>query len=256
MKQNPLLESVNRQLSVDVQWQPLANTGTTNQLYSGCYQAQPVVLRLNAAEQVMGVCRQREDKVFNLIRNHVWAPDVLYQQMADQSQPGWLLMKQYVTLADAPVADIYSQILTCMTDWQQIKYLPRFDYQGLWNKYQQKIDNLGGCCQAQGLLDSIRVLMKKLDELAPVKLCLVHHDLHPGNLLNDAGQLIIIDWEYAGLGTPWLDAAALVTEFSIPIRSLAALPAFRHLDSETFANGIRVAQQINQQLNMLWCACR
>lgn len=240
------------QLSADVQWQPLANTGTTNQLYSGCYQEQSVVLRINTGKQVPGVCRLREEKVLQLIGGNVWAPEILHLQIADQNQSGWLLMKQYVTLDDTPIVDLHSRILACIADWQQIKGLPLFDYQGLWNDYQQNIDDLGGSRQAQGLLNSIRVLMSKLDDIPQVKSCLVHHDLHPGNLMDAAGQLIVIDWEYAGLGTPWLDAAALLTEFSVPLSSVATLPVFRHLDSETFARGVTIALQINQQLNQLW----
>lgn len=252
MKQNPLLENINMQLSAHVQWQPLAHSGTTNQLYSGCYQEQPVVLRLNTAKQVLGVCRQREEKVLNRTRGKAWAPDILQKQMPDKIQPGWLLMKRYAALNDAPIADLHVRLLACVSDWQQIKDVPLFDYPALWRAYQQKIAELRHVTNAQMLLDSIRILMCELNDSARVENCLVHHDLHPGNLLSNAGQLIIIDWEYAGLGMPWLDAAALLTEFSMPMQSVAALPAFRYIDLKTFECGINTAQQINQQLSQLW----
>ena len=243
---------MNCQLDTDVQWQPFEHVGTTNQLYSGRYNEESVVLRLNTAKKVLGVCRQREEQVLKLISNQAWAPDVLQQQMSDQSQPGWLLIKYYEALVDTPIIDLHFNLLACVSDWQQIKNIPAFDYQALWNGYQQKIDNMGNVPQAQMLLKSIRALMHELEDIYGVDNCLVHHDLHPGNLLISSEQLIIIDWEYAGLGTPWLDAAALVTEFSISLQTVAALPAFRHLDSEAFKRGINIAQQINRQLNMLW----
>ncbi|SFG10982.1 phosphotransferase [Neptunomonas qingdaonensis] len=252
MKQNRLLENVNMQLSADVQWQLLPHSGTTNQLYSGWYQYQSVVLRLNTEKQVLGVCRQREEKVLHLIDAKSWAPDVVQQQMPDKNQPGWLLMKRYAALGDAPIDDLHDQILNCIFECQQIKDLPLINYSALWNSYQQKIDELAKASQAQMLLDSIRVLMCELNDIAWIEACLVHHDLHKGNLLSSAGQLIVIDWEYAGLGTPWLDAAALVTEFSAPLQAVAALPAFRHIDVKTFDHAISIAQRINQQLNRLW----
>lgn len=263
MKQNPLLETVNTHLSVDMEWHPLVvdsvHSGTTNHLYTGCYQGQTVVLRLNTAKQTQGICRPREEKVLNLIGDQTWAPDVLACRMPDQSQPGWLLMSCYAALDDNPIADRDGQILACVSEWQQIKGPPLFDYPALWDEYQQKIDELGGSLHAQELqrvLDSIRALMSQLSDIAGVENCLVHHDLHPGNLLSSRGKLIVIDWEYAGLGTPWLDAAALVTAFSIPLKAVASLPAFRYVDSEAFVSGINIAQQINQQLSQLWYECR
>lgn len=256
MTQKLLLQEVSRQLGTYVEWHPLEHIGTTNQLYTGCYQEQPVVLRLNTGKPVLGVCRQREGAVLNLIGGKAWAPVVLQQQMPDQSQPGWLLIKRYAALDDAPIVDLHSILLACLSDWQQIKDLPLFDYQALWNQYQQKIDDLGGAPQAQMLLDSIRSHMNELmhepDDLSQAESCLVHHDLHAGNLLSNAGQLIVIDWEYAGLGCPWLDAAALVTAFSISLQAIATLPAFKHINLETVERGVNIAQQINQQLNQLW----
>lgn len=252
MKQSQFLENVNIQLSVDEQWQPLRHTGTTNQLYTGSYQKQALVLRLDTAKQMLGVCRQREEKILSLIATNTWAPVVLQQQLPDENQPGWLLLKRYSTLDDAPIADLHAQILACVSDWQQIRNIPLYDYQALWDAYQEKIDDLDNAPQAQALLSSIRALMLKLNIAAEVESCLVHHDLHKGNLLSNEGQLVVIDWEYAGLGNPWLDAAALVAEFSIPPLAIAALPAFRLLDLQTFECGINIAQQVRQQLNQLW----
>ena len=259
MEHNLLLENVNTQLSADVQWQPVvvdsAHSGTTNHPYTGCYHGQPVVLRLNTAKQIQGICRQREEKVLNLIGDQAWAPDVLAYRMPDENQPGWLLMKCYAALDDKPIAEHHGQILACVSDWQQIKAPPLFDYLVLWDEYQQKIDELSNAQQAQEWLNSIRILMLQLSDIAGVENCLVHHDLHPGNLLDSEGKLVVIDWEYAGQGTPWLDAAALITEFSIPLQAVAALPVFRYVDSDAFARGIIFAQQVNQQLSQLWYEC-
>jgi thiamine kinase len=252
LKQSQLLENINIQLSENVQWHPLSHTGTTNQLYTGNCQEQAVVLRIDTEQRVLGVCRQREEKVLNFIRTKSWAPLVLQQQVSDETHQGWLLMKRYMALEDMLGDSLHAQILACVSDWQQITNLPPFDYSALWKAYQNKIDDMGYAPQAQVLLNSIRTLMVDLSDIAGVESCLVHHDLHFENLLSNEGQLVVIDWEYAGLGTPWLDGAALVLEFSMSHHAVAALPAFKHLDSETFERGINIAKTISQQLNQLW----
>jgi thiamine kinase len=40
-------------------------------------------------------------------------------------------------------------------------------------------------------------------------MCFIHQDIHPGNLLLSNEQVILIDWEYATRGNPWIDAIAL-----------------------------------------------
>ncbi|WP_417583591.1 phosphotransferase [Nitrincola sp.] len=52
--------------------------------------------------------------------------------------------------------------------------------------------------------------------------CLIHQDLHPGNLLITDQGIQLIDWEYAVRGNPWIDAVALQ-------RMLGLSPAERQL---------------------------
>jgi thiamine kinase-like enzyme len=52
-----------------------------------------------------------------------------------------------------------------------------------------------------------------VDELeaaqVPTRLVFGHHDLLPANLIDDGARLWLIDWEYAGFGTPLFDLANL-----------------------------------------------
>jgi thiamine kinase-like enzyme len=43
----------------------------------------------------------------------------------------------------------------------------------------------------------------------PMPVAFGHHDLLPGNFLDDGRRLWLIDWEYAGFGTPMFDLANL-----------------------------------------------
>lgn len=43
----------------------------------------------------------------------------------------------------------------------------------------------------------------------PLPMIFGHHDLLPGNIIDDGKRLWLIDWEYAGFGTPMFDLANL-----------------------------------------------
>jgi thiamine kinase len=247
-----MLTHVNQVLSTEVKWLPLVHLGTTNHLYRGVYQGQEVVLRLNTDKVITGVSRSREADILNLIQGRAWAPVISYQEehISCDDQHGWLLMKCYsAQSANVCPGHLKSQLLACVSDWQQIDNAPLFDYTALWDSYQSKINGLADVKGAQVLLNSIQGLM---GHLAVIKHCLVHHDLHPGNLLFDADQLVVIDWEYAGRGNPWLDAAALVSDFSCSLDDVASLPAFKNMDITLVKESIHIAQHVNLQLSQLW----
>lgn len=52
-----------------------------------------------------------------------------------------------------------------------------------------------------------------------------HHDLLPGNLLDDGGRLWLVDWEYGGYGTPLFDLANLAGNAGLPEDDERALMA-------------------------------
>ena len=62
------------------------------------------------------------------------------------------------------------------------------------------------------LLDRLSDDNARLEEqLGPTVTVLGHNDLLPGNILDDGDRLWLIDWEYAGLGTPLFDLAGLAS---------------------------------------------
>ena len=44
--------------------------------------------------------------------------------------------------------------------------------------------------------------------------CLCHNDLTRGNIINSPSGIVAIDWEYAGIGSPWFDIAAALADIS------------------------------------------
>lgn len=65
-----------------------------------------------------------------------------------------------------------------------------------------------------GLLNDARRLEKAL---GPTEVVLGHNDLLPGNILIGPGRIWLIDWEYAGFGSPLFDIGGLASnnDFSV-----------------------------------------
>jgi thiamine kinase-like enzyme len=63
------------------------------------------------------------------------------------------------------------------------------------------------------LLDADHRYLEVADRLEraqqPLPLVFGHHDLLPGNFIDDGHRLWLIDWEYGGFGTPMFDLANL-----------------------------------------------
>ncbi|MFK7159965.1 phosphotransferase [Marinospirillum sp. MEB164] len=67
--------------------------------------------------------------------------------------------------------------------------------------------------QQAGRPDELEALKHQLQQQAASwssRVCLIHQDLHLENLLLvDQRDWVLLDWEYGGLGNPWLDAVAV-----------------------------------------------
>lgn len=86
--------------------------------------------------------------------------------------------------------------------------------------------------------------------------CLTHHDLHGKNLLLNKkalnnNQWILLDWEYAGLGNPWIDAVSLDRFMNLTTDEKtqleAALPALT-----VYTNPWRSLGRWLADLDLLW----
>lgn len=121
--------------------------------------------------------------------------------------------------------------------------------------WQAKINETLALQQIANVEDGLAALPK-------LPACLVHHDLHRGNLaldvLSGAQQLIILDWEYSGLGNAWFDAAAMHRFLKISPELLQALPAFHDFDKHQslaineFNEGLATAIQLSEIIDALW----
>jgi thiamine kinase-like enzyme len=84
-----------------------------------------------------------------------------------------------------------------------------------------------GTAEAQNYADKANLILADL-RYEPARECLCHNDLVAGNMVEvavgglvqtnvEAGSgLMLIDWEYAGLGDPWFDLALVAEHHQLP----------------------------------------
>lgn len=86
--------------------------------------------------------------------------------------------------------------------------------------------------------------------------CLCHNDVHPLNLL-DTGRLWLIDWEYAGIGSPWFDLASACCNHGYDETQRQHL--LRHylgFDDSPAAARLKAACTLFDYIRQLWLAVR
>ncbi len=279
--------AVQQFLEAELQWQPLGSD-SINRLYyahagrgtveqNGVPDGAPsLVLRVNAPpEQVPGVDRVREALLLAHLQGQPWAPQLLHCSAGEQAQAekeqggkvqgnkstkvqqsgdhGWLLMRWHGESPAVPLSTgSREQLLAAVASWQRIE-LPenalQMNYAALLRGYGAQ---LAGLPMERALLQMVARAQRELLALPAVPRVLTHHDLHPGNLCVLDSTLVVVDWEYAGLGCAWFDAAALTHRFDVQPAELARLPAFGALDAQSLEQGLQKALWLNEALQSLW----
>lgn len=253
-----IFQQVNHHLRDDIHWHPFEQCGTSNYIYHGMRYDMPLILRVNGEdERTFGVDRVREASVLKAIQPFSWAMQVL----CCDASAGWCVMKNH----GEPVShdqmrrhhdQLKAGLLSVAADFQLLTTPAKFSYPDLFESYQKQLNQLPDPCYWLHRLDQMISLFRYLPR---VPSCLVHHDLHKGNILIDDEAPLnfkIIDWEYAGVGNPWLDIAMLHTEFDIAASELSTLPVFSRLSDDEFSVGLQDAVRFNQLLTKLWYQIR
>ncbi|MDR9468808.1 phosphotransferase [Marinospirillum sp.] len=150
--------------------------------------------------QAPGSDHSRETWLLQQLQIHPWVPRLI------QSFPSGLLFEQVPGHhPDAPGLNPLQReglLQLVMELWQQPCNLPALNYEDLLFDYWQKT----------GYASPVQPLLEQLNKAAarwPALTQLTHHDLHAGNLLLENNHWVLLDWEYAAPGNPWIDAAAL-----------------------------------------------
>ena len=259
-------------------WEPFAR-GSSNTIFLGRLKLdelsnptqQTVVLRINAAaKDTPGVDRQREATVLDWIQSYRWSPQII----RNEPEQGWCLMRHYAnglnTAAPSPESlpsEAQNCLVTALNELHNIEIIDKVDanlithYDTLLNEAYLGIAEARNDTQALTWIQSIK---NDLATLPALPQCLVHHDLHLGNLIFSADSshtetehsLTILDWEYASIGSPWFDASCLSRYLSMPTPKIYQLICFNTLDEVTFAAALNRANQMTETLQNLWYRTR
>lgn len=189
--------------------------------------------------------------------NQTSTPQSINKPAQKQTTPP-LTEQQQIQLINA-ISDLQDIFLKKHTQNNEHSTL-KINYQQLWNTIylpQALARN------DQQSIDWIKAINQHFETLPLIPASLVHHDLHIGNLaldikssIQEQDELILLDWEYGGIGNAWLDAAALVNFFNIASEIISTLPVFRQLPNSVFQKGIAQAIELSGLINKLWYRAR
>ena len=103
-------------------------------------------------------------------------------------------------------------------------------------------------------LDRLMAVAAKLEQaVGPVDIVFGHNDLLPANLIDNGSRLWLIDWEYAGYGSPLFDLGNLASNAHLDEASWLDLLAQYHRrtpdkDLQRRAGAMRVASLLRETL--------
>ena len=178
-----------------------------------------------------GVDREREMAVMQAIQGQHWAPELIGvlpgEGLLMREAPGktmTVMQQDGMTLTDRQRTLILQAVIDC---WQirealPLCNLPSCSYADLIQQYaqlaRQNVFSANEFNAEEFSAEELNVeqinalseaLLHECADWPTAEVCLTHHDLHPGNLLLTEDHCTLIDWEFASLGNPWLDAVML-----------------------------------------------
>ncbi len=192
------------------------------------------VVRLNESTEVdAGLDRQREIVLHTAAANSGMAPHIIYASpdhscLVTDYLEGRLWTSHYFTrMRDLRSLGQRLRTLHAITP----PSMPRFDPLAAARRYADVIvqDEPSEAARLEALLESGAASLARSGSArrAPT---IVHNDLHSGNVIT-ADRLYFIDWEYAQVGDPLLDLAALITYYPRASAHASLLLSASGLDS-------------------------
>lgn len=213
--QAPILEATLSQRPRVVQ---TLEGGLTSQNYLLEAGGHLLVLRVNCVDEtLLGLDRYRERDILGMLAGQIFVPELVYCQ-----PESGVLVTKYIQGRHWQREEIndpvkWRRLLGVLEKSHQYRNnLPNFDYQIHIEDYWYRLkktgldDNTGFELyrQAGEALEYLSALNKS----SPGVLC--HHDPGPLNFIeSNQGHLVLLDWEYSGLGWPVMDHSALLRQW-------------------------------------------
>ena len=184
--------------------------GPTNQSYEILNGSDRYVLRLDRAEAArLGLDRRSEREVVESVARAGMAPEpAWYSPAGDAYLRPWVEGRPW-SLDDLRSPKNIERLAVLL---RRLHTLPRagrhFDPLEAASRYAREI----------GTFESARCLVKAVEafeDLDPEKATLCHNDLVCANIV-EGNCLVLIDWEYAGMGDPFFDLAVVAQHHGLP----------------------------------------
>lgn len=228
-----------------VEWSALQSGATRHLLFQAQVDDRYWVARIDpGTPRAPGVDPVREQQVLATIQEQVWA----IQPKLYLPESGVMLMQSAgrVIERDGLTPAQIEQICQSVDQMHSISAVPLLDYASLFAAYRRVFsEGQPGLVQ---LIDETEWLLADLPDIGE---CLVHHDLHTGNLLWGHG-LTLIDWEYAGRGNPWLDYATLERDIGLSLQQLQQFKRLSGFTAVQLEHELARAIQVVDQLENIW----
>lgn len=222
----------------DCRWRKIP--ASSNATYQVQHQGRHYCLRLHNAQLERD--REQEFRIWQRLATiqlmptlYRFTPSFSLSQWLPQASPAEPTPEQALTLL---------QQLAAQTPWACAAGCHHVDYRLLYQLDAVEVTQL-----ILQLPDTVDWRQQVSDWLADyhgsrLSAAFVHQDL-PGNILQQGGRLWLIDVEYAGLGHPYWDLAALARGYTPAQRHQLWLDYLYHIEAPTDATERRA-----------WCACQ
>jgi hypothetical protein len=196
-----------------------------------------------------GVSYEQVFKLQKYLADIHWAP---HPEYFDGGRGLWIEVWCGDPVLPLPTPETLGQVLAHLHQLSPPSKLPSLDIGARWQHY------LSFCCEQknQPLVDETNKLTGQLSGLQKNEdFCLCHNDLSLAHCLGQR-QNILIDWEYAALGSRYFDLAAciLINQFS-PRQQQELIAAYaQHAQLDTLLVWLRVKHysSIVAHTNKLW----
>lgn len=237
--------ALDRHFGETLNWQLILSEGTRHPLFQAEFDSRHWIARVEPDTQTApGVDPWREQRVLRALYANEWAisAELIMPDLGLLLMPfaGRLIARDELSAAQV------DEICCAVQQMHRISDVPLLDYAALFMRYRDAFSrSLPGMGQ---LVDETEALLATLPDIGE---CLVHHDLHTGNMLWDR-HLTLIDWEYAGLGNPWLDYATLERDVGLTLRQLQSFDRLSAFEPQEMEHWLACAIQVIDQLETLW----
>lgn len=197
-------------------------------------------LRINHPDvERLGIDRQREQQVLISLADQPWSPTPLSVQ--DQ----WLLTPWYE--GEAPSSGEQTDLAWLTT---ALMALQAVEISGTPLNIADQIRHLHHYTHDLPAAFTEALLARCATYHLPTQLTLCHHDWHPGNLaLSDSGW-VLLDWEFAALGDPAMDLAAVCSGFELNDAQSAQLAEVMDISNDR----LQQARAMMTALAIVWYA--